>query len=538
MLCCPAFAQTKTYFSEVVEVRIMNIDVVVTGRDGKPVTGLTRDEFELYEDGARKEISNFLELRGESTSQPAAPGGAPAAAPASEDMRRRDITIFVDNAVLQPHRRNRILPHLSDFIAQTVRPGDSVAIVVWGPSLKVELEPTADRAAIATALTRLASQSTLSSTDTAAKDEFYRAIALLVRAYADRGVPGQPPPKPPWSSALSEARSYAARAVHDSKQRVEALKSVIAWRRGVDARKILVLLTTELAKNPAEEPFLYLDAIREQFDGSSTTARADAAEFETTSLVTEIAEVANSSGVTVYPIDSRGKEGDLVDRDASAVPHITPSGTIVQPALMPALREIASATGGVALTGSDNWKLAFDSIGSDLQNYYSLGYRLTDERQDRLRNVQVRLKNKKYATRMRQSVIERSVASEMRDAVAANLFRPSANDLAIRVAAGATAASVIPVTVTIPMEKLTLLPDGSDLTAKFTVYAAFLRDDGAVSKVQQRPGEVRFPADSLKKRKELTVKIDVAADARTGALSIGVMDESTRATGFASVKLQ
>ena len=39
---------------------------------------------------------------------------------------------------------------------------------------------------------------------------------------------------------------HAMNASHEMKQRVEALKSVIAWRRGVEGRKILVLLTSEL----------------------------------------------------------------------------------------------------------------------------------------------------------------------------------------------------------------------------------------------------------------------------------------------------
>ncbi|HEU4520653.1 MAG TPA: hypothetical protein VFT12_01550, partial [Thermoanaerobaculia bacterium] len=95
-----------------------------------------------------------------------------------------------------------------------------------------------------------------------------------------------------------------------------------------------------------------------------------------------------------------------------------------------------------------------------------------------------------------------------------------------------------PVTVTVPMDKLTLVPDGSDLTGRFAVYAAFLRKDGAVSKVAQQPAALRFPAESLKRRKELTVKIDVTTDPETSDLSVGVMDELSRVTGFAAVKLQ
>jgi hypothetical protein len=58
-----------------------------------------------------------------------------------------------------------------------------------------------------------------------------------------------------------------------------------------------------------------------------------------------------------------------------------------------------------------------------------------------------------------------------------------------------------------------------------------------VSKVAQQPQSVRFPADSLKKRKDLKVTMDVTAENRVNILSIGVMDEMSKTTGFASARL-
>jgi hypothetical protein len=225
--------------------------------------------------------------------------------------------------------------------------------------------------------------------------------------------------------------------------------------------------------------------------------------------------------------------------------RIAPSGVSVQGWTLPTIGAIAAETGGVALVGSTNWKLAFDTIANDLASYYSLGYRSSGERQDKLRAVDVKLRKKGYRLRTRRAVIEPSVSSEMNDAVAANLFHEiSRNDLAIRAAAGRRAttsgsgAAVIPVTITIPMEKLTLLPDGTDLTGSFSLFAAFVRIDGVVSKVARQPQSFRFPKESLARRREITVKLDVTADVTTDGVSIGVMDEATRATGFAAVKVQ
>jgi VWFA-related protein len=531
-----ALSGQETFFSEVLEVRVTNVDVIVTGRDGKPVTGLTRDDFELYENGVKKEISNFLELRGDGAPAPSGTISPPTTVAAEHDIRRRDITIFIDNAVLLPNRRNLILPHLQRFIEENVRGGDTVAIVTWGKSLKLALEPTSDRAAVAASIQQLAGQSSFEEAR-ADREEFYQRIEFMIRAHASRDE------KPRWFDAINEARTYAMTRVHEQKQRMEAIKSIAAWRRGVDGRKILVMLTEEFPLNPAEDVFHYLNARQGDFQ-DARDAMMDAREYDDPTIVEQISNAANSAGVTLYPIQLAGKESNMPERDAASKPRWGNTGVVEAVRLVPILPTLALATGGVSMTGTDNWKMVFDTISNDLESYYSLGYRSEGERQDQMKQIEVKLKNKRYNVRTRKAVIERSVTSEMHDAVAANLFRPSAtNDLAIKAAVGAAApkdpeAITYPVTVTIPMDKLTLVPEGSDLTGRFALYAAFVRKDGAVSKVAQQPGAVRFPAESLKRRKELTVKFDVTTDPETNGISVGVMDEMSRVTGFTSVKLQ
>ena len=60
LIAFSALAQQKTPYGETLEVRVIDVDVIVTDRSGKPVTGLTRGDFELFENGKRKEITNFL----------------------------------------------------------------------------------------------------------------------------------------------------------------------------------------------------------------------------------------------------------------------------------------------------------------------------------------------------------------------------------------------------------------------------------------------------------------------------------------------
>ena len=49
-------------YLETVDVNIVNVDVFVTDKAGNPITGLTVDDFELYEDGKPIAITNFYIL--------------------------------------------------------------------------------------------------------------------------------------------------------------------------------------------------------------------------------------------------------------------------------------------------------------------------------------------------------------------------------------------------------------------------------------------------------------------------------------------
>ena len=530
----------QTFFSETLEVRVTNVDVIVTTRDGKPVPGLTKEDFELYENGVKKEISNFLEvLPAGARVAGTTVAAAPEAAEALPDLRRRRMIVFVDNSGLHPHARNAMLPHLQKFLEANIRGGDEITIATWNNALVTETLLRNDPERIEATIRRLSTQS--AAPQLMRQTDYQAELAELISAYKAFS----PPQEPPWSEGLRTVSSYAQKVVHDMNAKTGALKSLLSSFRGAEGRKIAVIVTERFSTNPADEAFAFLDSIREDFaGGGNQSAMLEARSYQLPALVNELADVANSSGIALYPIDAAGKGGDIASIDASR--HVRVS-SLSQPAIpktgIATMQAVAAATGGQALTGSTTFQLAFDTIASDLTTYYSLGYRSDDERQDRMKSIDVRLKKKGYVVRARRSVVEQTVSSEMNDAVAANLFRPmSTNDLKIRAVAdpvteAGTDTISVPVTVTIPTTSLTLLPDGADLTGRFSVFAAFVRSDGAVSKVTRQEQNFRFPAASLERRKVITVKLAVTTDARTDGISIGVMDEASHATGFASVKL-
>jgi len=545
LIAIPASPQQQPpspLFGETIEVRVINVDVIVT-KDGHPMTGLTKDDFTLLEDGKPQTITNFLELRGEDPKAAPSPQPAGAAQAPAADHRSRNVVIFVDGTSITPFTRNRVFKPMEDFLRRTMREGDHVMLITWNPGLKVEMPFTSNVDEATKTLGRLVGTVTtgaLAQTrEKIAEDE----ITKLVGDHAmnrERDVVERPNIR----DGILTAQNHATQIGFEQAQRVEAIKSVLTSLRGLNGRNSMVMLTNELSRNPALPIFMFLDSVKEHFDEAyNYNAFNEAKRFEQPSLVKEIADIANSIGVTLYPVSPAGLGSGF---GSDEVPK-NGAGQFQRAATkedgLLTLRQIASATGGAALTSSNNFDLAFNTISQDLASYYSLGYHTDGQRKDAVRSISVKLRKKGYDVRTREAFVERSTSSEMEDAVAANLLYPVAkNDLSVSLAkAGAPTTAdqqvVFPLYIKIPTSSLTLIPDGTDLVGQFSSFTAFMRRDGKVSAVKRQQHQLRFPADSLKRRKEITVKYDLTIDDKTDGVSVGIMDDTSHVTGFATLPI-
>ncbi|HEX7807463.1 MAG TPA: hypothetical protein VF608_02020, partial [Thermoanaerobaculia bacterium] len=94
-----------------IDVRVINVDVVVTDKRGNPVTGLKAEDFEIFENSAPKPVSNFYEVENGRPKLEAFETGAAAPEPEKteipDNMKRR-IIFYVDNLSLAPFNRNRV----------------------------------------------------------------------------------------------------------------------------------------------------------------------------------------------------------------------------------------------------------------------------------------------------------------------------------------------------------------------------------------------------------------------------------------------
>src|SRR5687768_4772452 len=132
----PAPEEPASIFGETIDVRVVNVEVVVTDRQGNRVTGLGPGDFRLRVDGKDMPIEYFTEVRGgqaiaaseAGSGQSAAVQGLPALAPGS--AVGTSYLVFIDDYFAVGARRNEVLRELMEDLGR-LGPEDRMAIVAF-----------------------------------------------------------------------------------------------------------------------------------------------------------------------------------------------------------------------------------------------------------------------------------------------------------------------------------------------------------------------------------------------------------------------
>ena len=519
--------------TETMEIRVINVDVVVTDKKGVPITGLKKEDFQLYENGVPKPISNFFEVEGNKAlnvamappTEPKAPAVVHEETP--ENMKRR-IILYIDNLSLAPFNRNRVFKEMKEFAKVAMRPGDEAMIATFNRSMKIRQPFTRDPAAIQSMLDSIAGESALGVANRSESRDVMKRIQDAESV----------------DDAIATARTYSESVNHDLRNSVESLNALMSTLAGVEGKKILVLTTEGFQMSPGKEMFYLIDEIGRE-KGWTGSNLLESMQYDQSQAIQGIAKTANANNITMYTIHAGGLAAvseDLSADQQKATPYIVSETAVANST--DSLRLMADMTGGLSSVNTNNYAKAFKDIERDLDSYYSLGYRAGTERVDRQRNLDVRINNKNYIVRARQTFVEKSTFAEMNDRVIANLlYKTKANDLHILVKCGTPVAQddlfKVPVEIQIPMESLTLLPQGEAYMGGFSVYCAVANKEGDMSDVSRQSHQIRVPNAEYGhiKGKYYAYSIDMLMEPGPNRISIGVIDEVSNTTGFDRVPI-
>ena len=150
---------------EVVKIstNLIQVDVTVTDRDGKIVTDLKPEDFEIMENGQKQSISNFSFISrlaggarvGDTGSGNPTSGEPDAAQPLRQDNVRRTVSIVVDDLNLSFASVYYTRKALTRFVDEQMQPYDLVAIIRTGGGVGALQQFTSDKRLLHAAIERL-----------------------------------------------------------------------------------------------------------------------------------------------------------------------------------------------------------------------------------------------------------------------------------------------------------------------------------------------------------------------------------------------
>ena len=513
-----------------VELSLVNVDVVVTGKDGKPVEGLAAADFTVLHGRKPVPVTNFREERPappQAASAPAPPP-APAATPAPEEPApalpeaprvRRHVVLFVDHLALPDLReREQVFGSLKALVRRTVQPGDGVMVVAWRYGVRTVWPFTDDVARIEAQLDLVAAGTNRLGREEQAEVE---RLAADDAAYAWAEVPSDSR----LSRDLNVQEAYA-----QFKGKAQALMGLISTMAGMEGRKTLVIASRSFSRRPGAE-----------FTGSRV---------DTTPILEEIAARANAAGVTIHSLYAAAWQSEMPNVSDSRFvnPRIAGSSTTNREDNkrlneLASLDTISSRTGGVLVGTTMESSLFADQVASDLVHWYSIGYPLPAG-SPATAEVSVRVNRPGVTVRTRRDVVDRSPAQRLEDRVLANLFRMDPNArLPIAVSSDEPKKEkkklwARTVLVRVPVRHVVLLPGPDGHRGAVSVFWVVAGPEGDFGEVHRERHEVTLSADTAGPASTTILSWETRVESSDPAarISIGVWDETGGEAGFRVIR--
>lgn len=410
---------------EVIDVRVVNVEAVVTSASGERVRGLTKGDFRLLVDGQEVPIEYFAEVEeGRSASEAGEVG----------EVVGRSYLVYVDDSFSLQNRRNELLEKLESDLG-LLRREDRMAILAFdGSRIEVLCGWTGDAATLREALGR-------------ARHRPARGGALLAQQRALQADVD-------WVSTAAESidTGDSDRIGGPKAREMDEILGALSMRISPEAR-------TQLGKTAAATAA----ALRgfEAPPGRKVLFLLSGAWSLTVAprLYGPLVEAANRLGYTVYPVDA----------------SLSSAGEVTL------LDKLAQATGGRSIVSATND--AFRQVVADSGSYYGLGFTPAWKADDRRHQVTVEVRRPGLTVRSRSgfSDLSRGTETAMK-AESVLIFGGAPEDRRLIVQLGKAERRgknlQVPVTLGVPVDALAIEPQGKGYRAEVPLAVLVEDEDG------------------------------------------------------------
>lgn len=529
-------------FIDEVEVTIVNLEVFVRDKDGRPVTDLGIDDFRISQDGERREITNFLllnETRRTALDMPATavepPGADEVDAPPAPEIQPIHIVVYVDDENLMPFDRNRVLSSLRQFLADTVRDNVRAMIVANQGSPHVIQPFTSNAEELAAALRELRKSTGGRTANRSQHAALQRDIDRLRNEEANR-VGRDEPLTQKAALVLDDLISYAEQVTAEVQRDIASVRMVGSGLTGLPGRKCLIYVSSGLPMVVGKDLFYEFSNLYKSVSLLSLTAR-----FNQRADYRDLAAAATSQGMVFYTIDARGLTPQLGGSAERSVAGDPAAAAIGQMNSEEPLIYIAESTGGLSTVGTNDFAAGFEKIREDLFTYYSLGYPINNVGGDRVHRVEVELPNHPgLDVRYRRTFVEKSRETEVQDRVmSALLFDIDENPMKIDASVGEPTAAqegrwLLPLRVSFPTQSVALLPQGENLVGEVVLYVSLRDTRGKTADLQHRVQEIYIPRSEYQRMatRNLSVDLQLLVEPGSYRVAVGLFDRLTRQSSY------
>jgi VWFA-related protein len=461
--------------SETIDVHVINVDVTVTSKSG-PVRGLTRDDFEIFEDGKLQPVTNFYASDETRVVPPAGATGVPSGVPATEqqDPRfRRKVLVLVDSSHTVRQYRDTALRELEAMITDRFHGDYEWSIGVIGRGISLVLPLSSDKQAIHEALETIR----LSGARREDAASFADAVSTREGGSLTSNLSKTAGPfDKDTIQKMDQDRLERAETMDDAERVIAAKLTVPAYLDAVrgfastSGRKIVLLLTGDPGLNDID--IAPHDPGKGEFVNNRATGPGAAKVWQNQQTIEDlrrsIVHEANASDTSLYIWN--------VDR-------LTPKGDSRPVTNTSALYWLARETGGRLVTGNDASRAVqeFDTASS---SFYSLGYSPRHADDGKYHAITVRLKRQgDYFLEYRTGYSDTSTAVQLERAMKSpTAAAMQVSELPVTLGFGApqtvSKEVTVPIEVSVPFRTLQFLPGKRGVAANLVVYVSVFDDLG------------------------------------------------------------
>ena len=533
----PTQKQTSDDKDDVVRIttNLVQVDAVVT-KDGKPVTNLTADDFEVYEDGKRQTITSFAYISNipNSAPQPEAkdakkPATVVPFGPIKPNETRRTLAFVVDDLGLSAESMHQVKRQLRKFVTEQLQPNDLVAIIRTSGEMGALQQFTNDKRILTRSVDQL-------------RWNYCSRVGINVLPAQQEFENG--PSMCGWRSLIVTLKS---------------LRFIVEAMGYLPGRKSLVFLSDDQPIESQDEFLMPRGALRDarRDDNNNDdflSTRADTINYS--GSLAKIAEKAIRSSVVIYSVDTQGLQYTgptaadsfpSLSRNPQQMANLMRSRSLLLQRRREGGELIAKQTGGFQIHNSNSFEL--NRIMEDQSGYYLIGYRPTEETFDRhFHHIKAKVKRSGMSLRTRfgffgvtEEEAERAKPPTTQDLTNLALASPfTAQDIEVDMtsffvddtAGGAMVRSF----VHIDANNLTFTPVNGKQQGSIELHGIVFGDNGAVAQQMKRGATLSLTESEYKQAiaNGIGLSIDMPVK-RPGAYKarLVVRDRSTSRIGSA-----